>query len=247
MAVVHEKADHVFYQSEFCRRCAERFLGPRTGAAEILFNGVDTGHFVPARGERRAGPFTFLVTGKFGSSTAYRLSSSLAGLAAARAGGLDVHLAIAGVTEGLVEEKVRAQTTALDLDEVVRFLGPYSGAQAPAIYRMADAYLMTKYNDPCPNTVLEAMASGLPVLYSASGGVPEQVGVDAGVGLPMPETFDEDLAPEADAIADGMARIMTRRHEMGAAARQRAVEHFDLSRWLDRHEIVFRSLLQEAR
>ena len=61
--------------------------------------------------------------------------------------------------------------------ESIRFLGAYNASKAPAIYQAADAYLMMKYNDPCPNTVLEALASGLPVLYSASGGVPELVGL----------------------------------------------------------------------
>lgn len=248
MAVVHGKADYVFYQSEFCRHCAERFLGPRTGRSEILFNGVDTTHFVPAQErhvDRRR--FTFLVTGKFGGSTAYRLTSSLAGLAVARKGGLDVDMVIAGIMETPVEDQVRSQTAALGLESVVRFLGPYSGAQAPAIYQAADAYLMTKYNDPCPNAVLEAMSSGLPVLYSASGGVPEQVGPDAGVGMPMPETFEEDLSPEATAIAEGMAEVIRRHSVMAAAARRRAVERFDLSNWLDRHESIFLSLLQEAK
>ena len=41
-------------------------------------------------------PFTFLLTGKIGPDTGYRLTSSIAGLAAARKGGLDVRLVIAG-------------------------------------------------------------------------------------------------------------------------------------------------------
>jgi glycosyltransferase involved in cell wall biosynthesis len=103
---------------------------------------------------------------------------------------------------------------------------------------------MTKHNDPCPNAVLEAMASGLPILYSASGGVPEQVGLEAGVGLPVPQTFDRDVAPEPVAIAEGMSRIIQGREQMAAAARARAVGRFDLSHWFSRHETVFRSLVE---
>jgi glycosyltransferase involved in cell wall biosynthesis len=192
------------------------------------------------------GPFTFLVTGKFGASTAYRLSSSIAGLAAARNGGLDVCLRIAGVIEPAVEGAVRAQVEHLSISDSVSFTGPYNGAQAPAVYRSADAYLMTKHNDPCPNAVLEAMACGLPLLYSASGGVPEQVGPNGGIGLSVPETFERDVAPEPEAIAAGMAQVIAQRERMAAAARKRAVERFDLSHWLARHETVFRSLLGKA-
>jgi len=243
MAKVHATADHVFYQSEFCRCCAERFLGTRAGRSEILFNGVDTSHFTPRTKPRGQGPFTFLLTGKIGASTAYRLTSSIEGLAAARAGGLDVHLKIAGVIESAVEAAVRPRVETLKLKDAVSFAGPYNRAQAPAIYRSADAYIMTKYNDPCPNAVLEALASGLPVLYSASGGVPEQVGPDAGVGLAVPETFERDVAPDPAAIAEGMNRVIRDRERMAAAARARSLERFDLSHWLERHERIFESLL----
>ena len=37
------------------------------------------------------------------------------------------------------------------------------------------------HNDPCPNTVLEALSCALPVVYSNTGGVPELVGPDCGV------------------------------------------------------------------
>jgi glycosyltransferase involved in cell wall biosynthesis len=243
MAKVHAAADYVFYQSEFCRHCAERFLGRRVGRFEILYNAVDTRHFTPGATATEKRPFTFLVTGKFVASTAYRLSSSIVGLAAARAAGLDVLLHIAGLIEPKVESVTRAQVDALGVNKFVTFSGPYTGIQAPDLYRSADAYLMTKHNDPCPNAVLEAMASGLPILYSASGGVPEQVGPEAGIGLPVSETFDRDVAPEADAIAEGMSQIVQGRDHMAIAARARAVERFDLSHWFARHEAVFCSLL----
>ncbi len=61
MAGPHATADYVFYQSEFCRRCAEQFLGPRTGRSEILYNAVDTGHFAPRKSAANKSPFNFLA------------------------------------------------------------------------------------------------------------------------------------------------------------------------------------------
>jgi glycosyltransferase involved in cell wall biosynthesis len=247
MAAVHRVASHVLYQSAFCRGCAERYLGRRDGPSEILYNAVDVDHFTPAARSNGSQPFTFLVTGKIGSSTAYRLISSIEGIAAARRGGLDVRLTVAGI----VERNIAAQTQALaerhGITDNVVFTGPYDGATAPDVYRAADAYLMTKHNDPCPNVVLEALASGLPILYARSGGVPELVGDNAGVSLPVPETFDDVPTPKPDAIAAGMARIIASREEMGQAARMRAVERFGLAAWLDRHDRLFRDLLERAR
>jgi len=48
--------------------------------------------------------------------------------------------------------------------------------------RACDVFLNLSENDPCPNVVIEALASGLPILYKSSGGVPELVG---DCGLPI--------------------------------------------------------------
>lgn len=107
MAKVHAAADYVFYQSEFCQRCAEQFLGRRNGRSEILYNAVDTRHFTPAEAASDKRSFTFLVTGKIGTSTAYRLASSISGLAAARTRGLDVRLMVAGVADASINAAAR--------------------------------------------------------------------------------------------------------------------------------------------
>jgi glycosyltransferase involved in cell wall biosynthesis len=64
----------------------------------------------------------------------------------------------------------------LKLQDHVTFTGSYTQQQAVDIYRGADVLLHTQYNDACPSVVLEAMACGLPVVYSNSGGVGELVG-----------------------------------------------------------------------
>lgn len=247
MGAALARASHIFFQSEFCRACAVRFLGADPKRGEILPNAVDTHVFLPRSSPREADrPFRFLLTGKIGASTAYRLTSSIEGLAAARRGGLQVALLVAGGVDPPVEDEAHRLAGKLGVADAVTFGGPFGRGEAPAIYQSADAYLITKHNDPCPNVVLEALSSGLPVLYSASGGVPELVGGEAGVGLPVPATFEGNPVPSAQAIADGMARIIAGREAFAAAARARATERFDLARWLDRHRAVFTQLVAQA-
>ena len=126
----------------------------------------------------------------------------------------------------------------------IRRRGAYTQAEAPAIYGAADAYLALSYMDPCPNAVIEAMSCGLPVLYADSGGIPELIGGEAGVGLAVPEDWERIHVPDAYAIAEGMARVVACRAVMGAAARKRAVERFDIEAWLTRHDAVFRALIE---
>ena len=243
MSASYHLADHVFWQSEFCRRAAERFLGRREGPGEILYNAVDTHRFAPAAASPREGCLTFLVTGKIGPHLAYRLTNTVEGLAAAVRLGLDARLTIAGL---IAQE---AQAAALEAAEAcgvagrVRLAGPFSQAAAPDLYRSAHAYIMTKYMDPCPNVVIEALACGLPVVYSASGGVPELVGEDAGVGIEVAEDWERVHTPDPEALGRAMAEVAERMPGMSAAARTRAVERFGIDHWIERHRSVFHQLL----
>ena len=84
MARTFHQADYVFFQSEFCKLSAEKFLGARVGAGEILYNAVDTTFFCPPADEapRPEKPFRFLLTGKIDAHMFYRVESTLKGLAA---------------------------------------------------------------------------------------------------------------------------------------------------------------------
>jgi glycosyltransferase involved in cell wall biosynthesis len=243
MAASYRLADHVFWQTDFCRRAAERFLGSRKGPGEVLYNAVDTHRFTPAAASPREGRLTFLVTGKIGPHLAYRLTNTVEGLAAAVRLGLDARLTIAGL---IAQE---AQAAALEAAEAcgiagrVRLAGPFSQAEAPDLYRSAHAYIMTKYMDPCPNVVIEALACGLPVVYSASGGVPELVGEDAGVGIEVPEDWERVHTPDPEALGRAMIEVAERLPAMSAAARARAVERFGIAHWIVRHRAVFHQLL----
>ena len=125
----------------------------------------------------------------------------------------------------------------------VELLGPYPQRDAPELLRRADVLLHTKVNDPCPSTVIEAMTSGLPVAYSASGGVPELVGADAGVGVPAPLDFERGHAPDPAELARAVLAVAERLDDYAEAARARAVARFDLRPWIDRHRELFATLV----
>lgn len=246
MARAYHAADWVFYQSEFCRRAADKFLGRRMGGGEILYNAVDTSHFFPVEEVSAVhdGPFSFLITGKIGNHLYYRLESAIAGLRVARDSGLDARLKIAGWVEGEAKSRAEVLSEKLGLSDKINFTGPYTQEQAPTIYRSARAFVMTTHNDNCPNAVLEALASGLPVLYSDTGGVPELVGTEAGIPLACPEDWERPQVPDAEAIGAGMLRIASEHRSFAAAARRRAVERFDINFWIARHRAVFEQFLK---
>jgi glycosyltransferase involved in cell wall biosynthesis len=232
-------ADHVFFQSEFCRVSSDRFLGERQGPWEVLHNPVDTERFTPGASRSSSGP-TLLLGGN--QYQRYRLETALETLALLP----DARLLVSGALSWdpdrrRSEADGRELVARLRLGERVELLGPYSQEQAPELVRRADLLLHTKYNDPCPTIVLEAMACGLPVVYSASGGVPELVGEDAGAGVPAPLDWEQDHPPGPAALAEAVRRVADRLDEHRAAARERALR-FDLRRWVERHRQVFEGL-----
>ena len=237
-------ADHVFFQSEFCRVSSDRFLGERQGPWEVLHNPVDTERFTPGAGhDGGAGrPLTLLLGGN--QYQRYRLEAALQTLALLPEALLLVSGALSWHPDRRRSEAEGRELVArLGLGERVELLGPYSQDEAPELLRRADLLLHTKYNDPCPTVVLEAMACGLPVVYSASGGTPELVGDEAGAGVPAPLDWEQDHPPDPQAFAAAVRRVAERLDEHAEAARARALR-FDLRAWVERHRQVFEKLVR---
>lgn len=221
---------HVVYQGEFCKEAADRFLGPAPGSWEILANAVDTNEFTPAAAPADGEPVLLLAGDQ---SQAYRLETALRTLALLPEARLLVAGAVVG-GEHLVE--------ALGLAGRVELLGRYAQRDAPDLYRRAHVLLHPKVRDPCPNVVLEALACGVPVVHSQSGGVPELVG-DAGVGVPSETTWERDVPPDPSELAGAVRTVVASLEGYGARARARAVERFDLAPWIERHRALFSELV----
>ena len=226
------QAEHVLYQSEFCKRAADEWVGPPAGTWEVLHNAVDVDRFTPASGSPEGGPVLLLGGDQY---QAYRLELGLETLAALLPAHPEAELLVTGRLVAPIEPIVDR----LGLGGRVHVLGRYAQADAPGIFRRAHVLLHTKVNDPCPSLVIEAMACGLPVVYARSGGVPELVADEAGIGVPHPEGFARDDAPSPEALADALTRVLADLSRYAFAARRRAVKRFPLEPWLDRHAELF--------
>jgi glycosyltransferase involved in cell wall biosynthesis len=224
-------ADHVLYQSEFCKRSADQFLGQPHGSWEILYNAVDVDHFSP--GDGPSGGPVLLLGGD--QTQAYRLEVALRTLAQLPEARLIVTGRLVSDPQPLLRE--------LGIAERVEFTGRYSQKDAPALFRRAHVLLHTKVNDPCPTAVIEAMACGLPVVYAASGGTVELVGDEAGIGVAHPESWERDEPPDPAELAQAVGDVLADRERYATAARRRAVERFALQPWLGRHEELFKDVV----
>lgn len=112
-------------------------------------------------------------------------------------------------------------------------------AEMAAVYGACDVLVYPTLDDNCPLVVLEAMASGLPVLAFAVGGVPELV-EDGVTGWMTPARDGEAFASRFGAFLELGAEA---RQAVAAAARRRAVERFSLDEMVESYIALYREVL----
>ena len=240
MAGFLHQADYVFYQSEYAKSCADHFLGKRNGRSEILYNAVDTEAFSPNGKKKKSNALTLLVIGS--QYQTYRLESAIHALDIVRREQRGMRMIVAGRVTDRVMASVTHLIENLGLEEAVDFLPPFTQNSAVEVFNKGDLLLHTKVQDVCPGVVIEAMACGVPVVYSLSGGTQELVGADGGVGVPTSCSWEEYNPPKPELWAEAVLKVADDISAYREAARQRAVERFDIQPWLERHRLVFSEL-----
>lgn len=139
---------------------------------------------------------------------------------AAEMRGLRVLLIGDGPTLGPVTRWARTEAPHL----LVSYLGPKRNDELPPYYAAADVFLFpSRRQEGLPTTVLEAMATGLPVIATRSGGTPTAVR-DGETGL---LTSIDDSHGFTEALRT-LVHDPARRQTLGAAGRRAAEETFDV-------------------
>lgn len=241
MARLRLQADFIFDQSQFSRLSADRYLGSVSAPSEVLLNPVDLDLFSPANRPPDHSVWHILAAGT--SHALYRTKSVIDTFKVLLARGRKARLVIAGEFRWKGAEADMRRELA-GIQENVEILPPFTQSEAPEIYRQAHLLLHTKYNDPCPTVPIEAMACGLPVVGTLSGGMPELVTERCGILVDVPSGWSKDIPGDPLHLADAVEVVMSRHAEMSAAARAHAMMAFDVSKWVGRHEQVFEHLLR---
>ena len=240
-----DQADFIVYQSKFCRSGALKFLGENQCPSQIIYNPVDINLYQPvSKPVKNRGPVLLLGGNQY---TRYRFETALEVLKCTLPLLPEASLIVTGklwgdnqlvsmdIAKRLLKEK--------NLTERVTFSGAYTQNEAPGIFQRADILLHTQYNDASPSLVTEAMAAGLPAVYSASGGVPELIGLEAGIGIQVENSWEKISLPDPNLMAQAVIQVWESLPVFSEAARQRAVDQFSLEKFIKAHQELFDQVL----
>ena len=234
--------DAIFAVSGQLKADLVRHVGLPDAAIEVLHNGVDLSRFDAAGGASDAAPGRSraslrsdwgvpdgaLVVGSVGRLAAVKNYALL--VRAVASSGLAVHLVLSG--EGPERAALTALADSLGIAERVHLLGHCNDVDR--VLGAVDVFVLPSFCEGMSNTLLEAMAAGLPTVASAVGGNGEIVrdGVDG-------RLFASDDEAGLAACLVSVCRDDTQRARFAAAARERVHAAFDIRRMVERYEQLY--------
>jgi sugar transferase (PEP-CTERM/EpsH1 system associated) len=219
-------------------RLAERMsrdVGFPLERMHVIRNGVDLTRFggaaAPAHRAFAAPADGTVVVGAVGRLVDVKDHATfIDAVALLRRRGRQVLAVIAG--DGPLRDALQDRIDRLGLQESVRLLGHRGDVES--VFASLDVFVLSSKSEGMSNTILEAMASGLPVVATRVGGADEMV-QDGETGLLVPPG---DPEPLADAL-DRLVSSAPLRQSFGSAGRRRAHGEFSLRNMIEAYQSFY--------
>lgn len=244
-SLAYAMADCVFAVSDELKNFHAAQAIVRAASIKVLYNGVDTQRFRPNPEKRLAVRRELnisddaLVVGSVGRMVAiknYSLLLQAAEDVVARIPNVRIALVGSGPELCNLEAQVGKSSR---LSTRVLFVG--SSERISDLLNALDVFVLPSFAEGLSNTLLEALAVGLPIVATAVGGNPEVI-TDGVEGYLFSPGDIQGLSLRLQAILSG-AELRLR---LGQAARKRAVEHFSLEGMLARYNDLYTHLLRRC-
>lgn len=221
-------ATRIVYQSRFVQEWWRRLYGTGPQDHHVIYNGVDLDLFHP-KGTNLPNDRMRLLMVEGSLQGGYELGIETAiKLAELLRSENKVELIVAGK----VDEKLKSKW-AQRANTEIKWTGVIANEQLPDLYRSANLLFSGDLNAACPNSVIEAMACGLPVLAFDTGALKELVSAEAGRVVPYggdPWTLEP---PNIASLAGAAKEILDNQARFKAGARARAEATFGLFQMVD--------------
>ena len=140
------------------------------------------------------------------------------------------------VGDGPERYNVESLVRELDLKENVLLTGYRS--DVPDMLRCADVLVLCSQTESAPLTILEAMSSGVPVVATRVGGIPEII-KDGQNGYLVPVKSPEEIAEKLVLLNNSPDNI----RNLAESARETIIEKYSISKILDQYKQVYESII----
>ena len=225
-------ADSIVYQSNFSQGWWERQRGPTRASHTVIYNGVDLQVYHPEGPHQRPQDRSriLLVEGNLGGGyeTGLETALQMAQMLNSRtvtANLPPVEVMVVGhVSSSLVHHFQSHSSIPLV------FTGLVPPQAIPEIDRSAHVLFAADINAACPNSTIEALACGLPVISFDTGALPELVDARAGCVVPYGGDPWRLEPPDLQSLADGAIQVLGDQALYREGARRRAEALFSLDR-----------------
>lgn len=226
-------ADRVIYQSQFIRKWWEDWYGAAKAPASVIINGVDLNTYTPEGDHEQPKDIYRMLL--LEGSLARGLNSGLfhaVSVAEKMSTKYPMEVVVAGTMDEATQRKISAQGGGKS-NLSVKFLGTIPRTEIPKLARSSHLMYCAEVNPPCPNSVIEALACGLPVIGFDSGSLKELVSNDAGCIVPYGANPWKLENPDISALAESAGEVIEKQNQFRAAARRRAEAEFGLDKMVE--------------
>jgi glycosyltransferase involved in cell wall biosynthesis len=224
-------ADHVIYQSQFVKHWWEEWYRPNYTPYSIILNGVDLNRYTPnGLHERPSSHYRLLVVE---GSLAGAQNSGLmhaAQLARQLAKKFRIELTIVGRVDKRSKSMLREETAFR-----IRYMDTINREHIPWMMRSSHLLFSAEINPPCPNSVIESLACGLPVIGFYTGSLPELVQGDAGRLVPYGANQWKLQKPDIPMLAEIAAEVLENQPQFRKGARERAELAFGVGKMVEEY------------
>jgi len=239
-----KRSDRIIAVSEYTKGEILRNYDLPAWKIKVIFNGVDLEKFKPANDKvaikRRLGfkedELLILYVGRLYSRKG--LPTLISSIPYVVRKIRNVRFLISGKGLRDEEQRLKGYVKKFKVESNVCFLGYYPDEMLPRLYQAADIFVFPSIYENMPFAVLEALASGLPVITTKVGGIPEII--DDGENGFLIEPFN------ARKLAERLLYLVenpTVAYEMGAAGRKTVEERFNWNKIIKQITAVYREVL----
>jgi glycosyltransferase involved in cell wall biosynthesis len=206
--VIWKKASAIVANSQGLKNRALNFMP--SAKIDIIPNGVDTECFRPAQTTSESQKLRLITVGRLSVTKRVEILIEAIDILNRQS---KIRLKIVG--GGQLLQKLKQIVTENNLDNIIELTGRIDSEEMPQIYRQNDVFISASKMEGMSNAMLEAMASGLPIIATRCEGVDELITEN---GIVVENANAEEIAKAIKKLIDD-TRL---RNQMSIAARKQA-------------------------